>query len=63
MYTVPVKCVEEDELVCERLAQPDLAVSQKDDGGQVEQDAEDGEQGGDVSPHDVGEGVDRVGPE
>ena len=49
--------------MCERLPQPDLAVSQKDDGGQVEQDAEDGEQGDDVSPHDVREGVDRVGPE
>ena len=47
----------------ERLSQPDLAVSQKDDGGQVEQDAEDGERGDDVRPHDVGEGVDRVGPE
>ena len=34
----------------------------KDDGGQVEQDAEDGEQGDDESPHDVGEGVDGVGP-
>ena len=46
----------------ERLSQPDLAVSQKDDGGQVEQDAEDGEQGYDESSHDVGEGVDGACP-
>ena len=48
--------------MCERPPQPDLAVSQKDDGGQVEQDAEDGEQGDDESSHDVGEGVDGVCP-
>ena len=47
----------------ERLPEPDLAVSQEHDGGQVEEDAEDGERGDDVGPHDVGQGVDRVAPE
>ena len=46
----------------ERPPQSDLAVSECHNGGQVEHDAEDGQRGDDERPHDVGQGVDRVGP-